>query len=233
MGRGRALSYESRKLDLDNDLGDSDGWQLQGGVVAKKRIAATMLSGSLSLGYADFDTHRNIFGGMQAKGDQNLWLAEAQVRAAHTFERGNWYIKPFTDLGFAYLSMDNLNESRAGGESLEVDDQSDTYVYIQPAVELGGEHAFANGTLLRPKLTVGLTRFLTNTDPSVEAAFRSTPSGIGTFKSESELDRTYVDVAVGVDILTTKDWVVSANAVGQFSNNTKTYGGFLKLAILF
>ena len=230
---GGALSYESRDLDLDNDLGDSDGWQLQGGVVAKKRIEATVLSGSVSLGYGDFDTHRNVFGGMQAKGDQNVWLASAQVRATHSFEWGNWFIKPITDIGVMYLSMDDLSESRAGDESLEVDDQSDTYVYVQPAVELGGEHAFANGTLLRPKLIVGLTRFLTTTDPSVEAAFRNSPAGIGTFKSESELDRTYVDAAAGLDILTSRDWVVSANAIGQFSTHTTTYGGYLKLSVPF
>ena len=67
-------------LDLDDDLGNSDGWQFQGGVVAKKRIEATMLSGSFSLGYADFDTKRNVFGGARAKGDQDLWLASAQFR---------------------------------------------------------------------------------------------------------------------------------------------------------
>ncbi len=78
-----------------------------------------------------------------------------------------------------------------------------------------------------------MTRFLTTTDPSVEAAFCNSPAGIGTFKSESKLDRTYVDVAAGVDILTTRDWVVSANAIGQFSADTTTYGGYLKLSVAF
>lgn len=230
---GGALSYEQRNLDQNQGLGDSNGYQLQLGAVAKKQMGATMLSGSLSFGYADFDVKRNVYGGGQAKADQTLWTSSVQFRAAYLFDRDSWYLKPMVDLGVDYLSSGKLSEEQAAALNLSVKASDDTYVYIQPALELGAESELKNGILLRPNVRVGVTRFLTNSDPSVEMSFTSSSSEIAGFDSASELDRSYLDVNLGLDLLTNKGWVLSVDGSGQFSENLKSYGGSVKLAIPF
>lgn len=230
---GGALSYEDSDLELNDDLGTADGWQLQGGIVAKKQIDATTIAGALSVGRAEFDMERNVFGGATARGDARLWVASAQMRAAHAFEHGNWYVKPFADLGVDHIAMDEFDEKGPGSVNLHVDDQNDTYVYVQPAVEIGGEVDLGGKTLVRPKLTLGITQFLTDAAPSATARFRDSPSNIGHFDSKSELDRTSFDVGLSADVISGRGWVVSIGGNGRFSDNTESYGGHLRLSIPF
>ena len=138
-------------------------------------------------------------------------------------------MKPFR----GRVSANSFSESGAGALDLRVKDDNNTYVYLQPAVEIGGEHALQSGILLRPWLTMGVTQFLTSTSPKARAVFSGTPGGIGSFTTETELDRTYFNVEVGMDILTKANWIVSLNGLGQISSNTQMYGGGLKLSVPF
>lgn len=230
---GGALSFEYRSLDEDGGFADSDGWQFQGGLVVKRQFGATLLSGAVAGGFASFDADRNVFSGATADGDQDIWLLSGQLRAEHAFDVSNWYLKPRANLGIDYIASDSLTESGAGSLDLRVRDNDDVYVYVQPALEVGFDHVFESGTVVRPWLSVGVTQFLTNESPSITASFIDDPAGSGSFNTETELDRTYLDLELGVSVFTLHNVTISAVGVGRLSSNTQSYGGGLKAAVLF
>lgn len=229
---GTAVSYETQTLDVMN-LATSDGYFTQAGVVAKRRFGDTMLSASLSGGIGNHDVTRRIYTGHTLESSQSTSTVSGQISASHAFARDSWYIKPRIDLAFDQVMMDGFTETGVSGAEITVGSQSETYFNIQPAVEIGGEFALAGGTLLRPSLTVGLTQFLGDANPSLTASFAGTPASVAPLTVTSDFDETYLDLGAGLDILSRASIVGSIKAFGQFSDNTQSYGGSAKLAITF
>jgi len=230
---GGALGVDFQHLEVEDNLAESDGVLFQAGMVAKKSFGNTMLAASFSGGYGSYDITRHLFSGHDPESTENLWLIAGQLSAAHSFTIGeDFYIKPRVDFGVTHVVMNGLSESGAGGASLEVERNAETYFDVQPAVEIGGEFT-AGGVLLRPSFTIGITQFLGDASPSVTAAFDSAPLTVDPFTIESELDKTYLDLEAAVDIFAADNLVVSVEGFGQLSHNTSSYGGGLKLAISF
>ena len=232
---GAALSYEGRNLNVDDSNASSDGGQFQAGVSAKRRWDATELSGSLAVGYGDFDNDRALWPGAAVSGTQKLWLFSGQVRIAHLIEWGRWAIKPRLDLGIDYLTMDAFNESGTTDFRLRIDadGQRDTYVNLQPAIDIATEIETADGLLIRPKLTLGITQFLGNTSPAVTGRFAGAPGNVASFTASTGLDQTRFDVTAAVDIFTRTDLMVRAEVFGSFSDSSESYGGGLKFGMSF
>lgn len=230
---GTALSYEGRSLNADDSNANSDGGQFQAGVSAKRRWGATELSGSLAMGYGDFDNDRVLWPGAAVSGSQKLWLFSGQVRIAHLLQWGRWAFKPRLDLGVDYLTMDAFNESGTTDLRLRIDGQSDTYVNLQPAIDIATEIVTADGLLIRPKLTLGITQFLGDTSPTVSGRLADAPAQVPSFTASTGLDETRFDVAAAVDIFTRADLMIRAEVFGSFSDNSKSYGGGLKIGMEF
>jgi uncharacterized protein YhjY with autotransporter beta-barrel domain len=230
---GGALSYEDRTVDLVSGSSASDGYQAQAGVVGKRQFGRSLFSASLAGGYSELDTQRTVITGATAYSDQDIWSASSHLRGEWVFENGDAFLKPRVDLGVDYSSMDGYQEQGAGGANLQVDKTDDTHVYAQVGLDWGGEAALGGGTLLRPILTAGFTRFLNDASPSVTATFLGAPPGLGSFTVTSDLDRSYFDVGLGVDILTDRALVFQLNAFHRFSEHTSGTGGSLKFAIPF
>ncbi|MBW8640301.1 autotransporter outer membrane beta-barrel domain-containing protein [Hoeflea sp. WL0058] len=229
---GTGFSIGTQSLSVD-DIADSDGHYYQGGVVAKHTMGNTLLSASLTGGYGDFDITRYLYSSDFAQGNETLWTFSGQISASHAFVRGDWYLKPRVDIGFDHVNMNGFTESGAGGASLTINDNAQTYYSIQPSIEIGGEIAAANGVLFRPSVSVGLTQFLGDAAPSTTASFSDTPSGIAPFTIGSEFDKTYFDVTAGFEVLATDRLALSAEGFGQFSDSITSYGGAAKLAVRF
>ncbi|MBW8640303.1 autotransporter domain-containing protein [Hoeflea sp. WL0058] len=229
---GTGFSIGTQSLSVD-DIADSDGNFYQGGVVAKHTMGNTLLSASLTGGYGDFDITRYLYSSDFAQGNETLWTLSGQISASHAFVRGGWYLKPRVDIGFDHVNMNGFTETGAGGASLTINDNAQTYYSIQPSIEIGGEIAAANGVLVRPSVSVGLTQFLGDAAPSTTASFSDTPAGIAPFTIGSEFDTTYFDVTAGLEVLATDRLSLSAEGFGQFSDSITSYGGSAKLAIRF
>jgi hypothetical protein len=230
---GGALSYEWRNLNADDSNASSDGGQFQAGVSAKRRFQATELSGSLAVGYGDFDIDRTPWPGVSTEGEQKLWLYSAQVRVAHLLERGRWSLKSRLDLGMDYLSTGGYSESGDSDFRFRVDGDNGAYVNVQPAIDIATEIETDDGMLIRPKLTLGITQFLSDAAPSVTGRFAAAPAAVAPFTASTELDKTRFDVAAGVDVFTRNDIIVRAKLFGSFSDNSSSYGGGLKVAMPF
>ena len=200
-------------------------------MVAKRTFGDTLLSASLTGGYGEFDVQRSLFNGLTARGVFSQWTMAGQARAAHAFEFGAGYLKPRVDLGFNYIGTGSFTENGAGGAGLTVQGTEQTYFYVQPALEAGGD-LLVGETLIRPNLTVGLTQFLGSASPFVTAAFNSAP-GIQPFTVQSTFDKTYLDVAADVDVFVKSAAVLSVQGFSRVSSTTVGYGGALKVAIKF
>ena len=222
---GGALSYEGRNLDAKDSNASSEGHQFQAGVSAKRSWDATELSGSLAIGYGDFDNDRALWPGAAVSGTQQLWLFSGQVRVAHLIQRGRWVFKPRLDLGVDVLTMDGFNESGTTDFRLRVDGQRDTFVNLQPAIDIATEFETAGGLLIRPKVSLGITQFLGNTPPSVTGRFAVAPGNVPSFTARTGLDQTRFDVAAVVDLFTRQALMVRAEVFGSWSDHTESYGG--------
>jgi uncharacterized protein with beta-barrel porin domain len=229
---GAAIAYEWRNLSVDDSNASSNGGQFQAGVSAKRRYGATELSSTFSIGYGDFAIDRKPLPGMSLEGDQRMWLVSGQVRAAHLIERGRWSLKPRIDLGVDYLSMDGFDEADDQGLGLIVDDAQETYVNVQPAIDVATEIE-SDGVLYRPRVSLGITQFIGAAAPSVSGRLASAPDDVDPFVATTDLDRTRLDLAAAIDVFTPRNLVVRAGVAGSFAQHSQGYGGSLKVEIPF
>ncbi|WP_255471611.1 autotransporter domain-containing protein [Poseidonocella sp. HB161398] len=229
---GAAYSYESRSLDKAGMM-DSDGDVFHLGAVAKREFGPALLAASLSAGYGTFDVERQLFLGDIARGSQEIWTVSGQIRGEYQLDLGSWFAKPRLDLGVDAVRAGNVRETGAAGFNHQISGSTETYVNIQPAVEVGGEWAGRDGTLYRPSLTLGVTQFLSDAAPGVSSLFDGSPAGAPEFEATSQFDRLYLDVGLGLEVLSTENMVLSAEAFGSFSDTTEQYGAGLRISIPF
>ncbi len=229
---GAAVAYEYWRAEADDDIWRNTADQFQGGVVLKHQIGGTALSAGLNGGFGDVDIRRDATPTATAKGDQDVAFVGGQLRAAHAIEFGAWYLKPRSDLNVAWVHTDDVNESGAGAASLDVEDDRQTYIAVQPALEVGGEFATDGGYLLRPRASIGLTHFLKDPSPTAQARFATAPAGPA-FAATSDVERTWLDLEVGVDVLSTRGINVGLSGFTQLADNAYQLGGALRLTIPF
>ncbi|MFO1067613.1 MAG: hypothetical protein U1E14_03730 [Geminicoccaceae bacterium] len=230
---GLGAAYESWSADADGNLWRSSASQFEGGLVLKREFGATLLAASVSGGFADVDVTRNITPGLQADGEQDTWFAGGQIRVAHAFVFGSWYLKPRNDLSITWVHSDDVDESGAGAASLDVEDESKTFVALQPALEVGGEVALADGYVARPRISIGVTHFLDDPSPTARASFRDAPSGAPVIDVTSDVDRTTLDLELGVDVIASGGVVVGLGGFAQRGSDTTNLGGGLRLSMAF
>jgi outer membrane autotransporter protein len=111
--------------------------------------------------------------------------------------------------------------------------RNETYVSVRPALEAGGEIVTGDGTLVRPRARLGVTQFLSGGDPEIAARLEGAPVGVAPFVVKQDFDQTYLDVEVGVDVLTKGGATVRAGYLGQFSDHTDSHGVMLKVSLPF
>ncbi len=148
-------------------------------------------------------------------------------------QQGAWTLRPRIDFGATYVSAGSFNES--GGNALRVgmDGSSNTYFDVQPAIDFMTEFEASDGTLVRPILTLGVTQFLG--DPTVTDRGRvlAAPGTVASFSGSTDLDRTRLNLAAGVDVFTREDVAVRAEFAGSFSEHSSGYGAALKFEMSF
>lgn len=229
---GAGLSYINKTTTVDN-LARSEGNQIQGGLVFKRIAGNNLFSASISAGQGNYDVSRSIFDGSTAKGQQDISFVSGVLRGARTYDQRGWYLRPSVDLGFGYLRSSGLTESGAGAANITLQEDSQAYANIRPALEAGGEVTLQNGYLFRPKISVGLTYFLNDTTTVLAASFEGMSGSSSNFLTDSDYDNTHLDVSAGFDLLNSNGMILSVGGFGQFSDSIQSYGGAVKLEIRF
>ncbi len=227
---GAGLGYDFVDGASDGDLWRSDGSQFQAGAVVKRQIGPALFAVSLGGGIGSADIDRNVSPGVTAKGEQDFWFASSQLRAAYAFEFTDWYLKPIADLNLSFVDTGSVTETGAGAANLRVNGSEDFYAAFRPAIEAGLEVVAAGGATFRPHASIGITQFLTDPSQSVTAHL----SGAGLpFTVTNDMDRTFLDLELGLDLFTAYSVRASVNALAQFSENATNLSGSARLAIAF
>jgi hypothetical protein len=227
---GLGFSVDTSTLHVASNT-RSEGKLFALGAIAKRNAGAAAFTASLDLGYGSYDTDRFV-GSAVARSDQNVGLASAHVRWSRDFEQDKvWYVRPLFDVGVTYVYHGAFDEQGAGGANIRAKRGSDTLVSLQPGVESGREFALADGTLLRPYGRVGMTYFASGTTSAVTASLQGAPAGTTPFTVESRMDKAYIDLSLGVDVLRVSGMVFRVGYSGQFSGHSEDHSAMLKLAI--
>lgn len=232
---GGGLAYAALNGSSDANLWGSDGEQFQAGLALKRQMGPALLAVSLAGGVGAIDVRRQAAPGVTAEGDQDFVSVSSQFRGAYAFEYTDWYIKPLADLNLTYVNTGSVTETGAGAANLRVDGSDEFHVSIRPAIEFGMELEAdsGSGTLFRPRISVGVTQFLTDPSQSVTATFTGAAPGVAPFTVQNDMDRTSLDLAIGLDVFTRRNVQFSLNGATQISENAMNVGGSLRLAIAF
>ena len=157
----------------------------------------------------------------------------SRLRVSHLFDMSNWYLKPHVGVGLEHLATDSYTKSGGGNVGLQVEGQSQTFVYLQSGIDVGTEFHLAGGALVRPKLGLGITYFVGDAKPQASARLVSTGVGVSGFTTATDLDRAWFNLGAAVDLFLRKNIAVRANVFGVISEHSTGYGGGLKLQIAF
>jgi hypothetical protein len=227
---GIALAYQ--RSDLGSQFADVDGDRFEAGVLFKRQFDATRVSGSFSVGYGRYDSARRIdMGGpvQIARGNHDLWSASVQARVSHDIMRGkDLYVRPMLSATVSHVDRSGYQERGAGGANLDVKRASETVVTVHPAVEIGGEREMDDGSLLRPNLRLGVTHHLAGSDRRITATMIGAPGGVGPFTVTNRADKTYADVALGVDLLRPSGSTIRFDYTGQYSRSSSSNAVWVK-----
>lgn len=229
---GWGLSYERRSLSM-NSPAKADGGYFQAGLVYKRRFDATLLSALLSGGFGDFDADRLLFTDERASGSQDVWNVSGRLRATRSFGFGDWSLKPRLDLAVDHVGSGEVHESGSRALGLNIASEGNTFVSLAGAVEFVGEIALGGDLLLRPSATIGVTRFVGGDVPAVTARFAQSPGEVNSFRVNGDFDRTYLDAEIGFSLIDGDGLNVELAGVGALSENTRSYGGRLRVEIPF
>ncbi|MEZ5865972.1 MAG: autotransporter outer membrane beta-barrel domain-containing protein [Geminicoccaceae bacterium] len=130
------------------------------------------------------------------------------------------------------IRMDNVDENGPPAEALDVDSQTETFLSLEPALEIARDFALAEGWWLAPRASVGFTRFLTGNEPNVQASFAAAP-GAGGISGKSSLDRTYLDFGLGIDLVGKRGLTFGTSGFARLGDDTETYGVSLDFTYRF
>ncbi len=227
---GAALAYQNSSLTSDASRASSDGDRLFVGLSGKRVSGPFELAAAGHVGYGSYDISRNPITGGTVSGTQKQWSASGRLRAAYLHESGNLFVKPRVDLALDHFFGSDFTET-GGGNALSVSLDSETYVSLQPAIEIGATMKNEDGTVWRPGITVGLTQYLGNPGPSLSAGFAGNPAI--PFSHSTGIDGAHLDLAATLDVFTANAVTFRAEAGASFSDNSTAYGGDIKIEFRF
>jgi len=231
---GFGAGYQASTLETDSGA-TSNGDQLQGGVSLKYNPGALLVSGTVSGGRGWYDTMRSMaFGGFAAtaQSDHEIDILQGRLNASYVMGSPAFYYKPILDAAVTDIGLDDIRERGAGGASLFVRSDSHTVFSISPALEIGTEWWWSNGTLVRPFLRGGLTWY-SEDDVTVRASFSGAPAGVPSFAVTAASDDVQADVAAGVEMISAEDSNLRLFYDGHFGDRLAVHAAGFKASVKF
>ena len=241
-GRQAALSGDWR-LDVgagmvSSDLGSENGGSSQGatgqlGAALKYVPGPALLAASLTGSYGWFQNQRPMsFGGFTdtVKGNSQVATLEARLRAAYTFQSGDYYARPQVDLDAAYTHSGAVDETGAVA-TMHIDAADELALSVSPAFEVGGQTVLDDDSIVRPYLRGGATVYA-NPSSTTTGTFTTDTSG-ESFSVASSSDRVLWNLSAGLDLLRSggQNWRAYYDA--SFGATTTSQSGGLKLTVKY
>jgi uncharacterized protein with beta-barrel porin domain len=231
---GFAGEYERSSLQTDT-LADSDADRVHGGAVLKFNPGPLLLAAGVSGGQGWYDTDRPIsFPGFLAfaNSDNDISYINGRLRVAYLLGGNGGYVKPMVDFDATQISMDSFTERGAGGLNLVVQDNNQTVLSASPALEIGTQFSWANGTFVRPYVRGGATFF---DDPEflVQATFDGASSTVAPFRTKVETDDVVANVSAGIEMLASDGAALKLYYEGSFGDMVTENSGGAKVSLPF
>ena len=229
---GLAVGYDTSSISTPTGA-SADGDRANIGAVLKYNPSSLLVAGSVTSGWSNFDTSRNIsFGGFSnsASGDSDVDYVSGRLHLAYLFGRPDWHLKPMVDATATRLSFSDLYETGGGGAALHVNGDHDTVFSVSPALELGGLLRIDETAVLRPFARAGVT-WRDGDDMSLDAEFAAAP--VGFFKTKTALDEVLADLSAGVEVITRDGSAIRLQYDGRFGSDTQQNSASVKGSVPF
>jgi outer membrane autotransporter protein len=209
---GFAGGFDRANLDTDTNQ-SADGDRAHIGGVAKYINGPLLVAGAVTGGWSWYDTTRPMsFGTFSGttRSNNDLGYVSGLLRAAYQIGEGPWYAKPMIDLDVTEVHINGFSE-HGSNAALKVSGSDETIFSATPALEIGHQNAFANGTLLRSFVRGGVT-FFGDDNFALNSNFVFSASGVPSFVTTTELGNAVGDVSAGVTFLAPPGAILNTNA---------------------
>lgn len=216
-----------------NGLGATkDGAQYEAGGVLKYDHEGTVLSTAVSLGTMTADSVRHVdFGGLDEvlTGRATGSFGSLRFQASHTFDYGDFYLKPMADLNFTQVHQDEFVE-QGGDAALDIEAHNQLITTLDPSLEIGGQVKVSETAVLRPYVRAGIS-VISGGDGEMTASF---VEGEGsTFTISNSDDKLLGKVSAGADLLGLGEANFRLYYEGSFGETTKRQTVGLKIGMPF
>ncbi|MEO1190244.1 MAG: hypothetical protein AAFY02_00680 [Pseudomonadota bacterium] len=231
---GGAFGYEDSSLS--NARVSGDGSRFQAGIVAKKEIAATTISGSFSGGVGIYDLSRQVItpgGRVTASSSPNVNWVSGHAQVSHLVDLNEAiYVKPWFDLGLDHQWQGAFSETGAGAYGLEVDSFSQTLVTVNPAVELGNDLQLF-GAEAKLSASAGLLAIVSGRDRATSVRLRGAAGFGPSYQVNDEARPLFADIGANLEVRVHERAVISLGGQALLSGNQQEYGGTGRISIFF
>ena len=217
--------------DTTTDNGaSSKGATGQLGAALKFVPGQALLAASVTGTFGLFDNTRPLdFGGFTdtLKGNSQIATLDARLRAAYTFQAGDYYARPQVDLDAAFTHAGAVDETGTSA-AMHIDAVDQVALSVSPALELGGQTVMDDDSIFRPFIRGGATVFA---DPTSTTTGRFTTDTSGnSFSVSSSSDQVVWNVSTGVDLLRGNGQTIRAYYDASFGATTTAQSAGLKLS---
>jgi uncharacterized protein with beta-barrel porin domain len=167
-----------------------------------------------------------------AESSPDVYGGALRFRVARTFASTDYYIKPYLDLDAVYTRMSGYSESGAGVAGLKVDGSDEFAFVASPMIEIGGSVALGENYMLRPYAYVGAS-FSTADEWTADARLSGAPAGVGIFEASLPMDDVIARIGAGLHLSKVGGIDVELQYAGEFSQDTSSNTGMLRVNLPF
>jgi hypothetical protein len=212
-----------------------DGDTYDGSVTVKHLVGPWYFAGSLAMASGSFNNNRqvNFLGNSQSmSSDSNIFLAGARLRAGYEFNRGDSYIRPYTDLDVVYTHAPGFKESGASPYALDVRTSDQTNFALSPMIEFGQRHDVDAKTTLRTYVALGLSWRPDNTR-TVRSSFVGADPANGTFTDYIKSPEVLAKVDLGIQMFRAGGFEVRAGYTADIGHSFLSQSASARFAYHF
>jgi len=227
-------------LDAENNdsTGYGDDWRADVttvalGLLGRRDFEGTSVGGVVTFGTSDQDVQRrvSVTEPVVADGGRDVSFVSAVVDAGHPVMAGGLRLTPAVDLGVAVLRGDSMTESGAEAQNLAIEEDTESYWWIEPSVTVDMESTLASGRLLRAFARVGALYYLDNDSTEVVAGFAAAPSDVNAMRVYSGLDDWHFLAEGGFTLIASDRYTLSVSYTYEHSDLRDRGAGMVRVTI--
>ncbi|WP_270933923.1 autotransporter outer membrane beta-barrel domain-containing protein [Falsiroseomonas oryzae] len=228
---GGGVGYDSLSARASGRLWTARGEMFQAGLFARRSFGDLSLTAAIHGGVVSLATRRYTTETSQANGDAGIGQAGGMLRAEQALAAAGGTLRLRLDLNAVHAWSGSLTETGGVGR-LQVGAVSETAVALRPGVEWSTSFERA-GHVVRPRLGLALTQYLSDPSPLATASFVETGPVVPPMRVRSTVPSSWADALIGVEVANAAGLVVGASLYGQVADGAYQLGGAVQLRAPF